>query len=154
MHLTVHWQHFYLDARQCLVHHSFAGGKRPSPPRTRDQYTSDPSTKIDALLRILKHHKANPGAGPLTNASSVGGGQDSNHLIRSEDVPAHMQTPCTNAEGVVESRPSIPEGVDLKTHPDKAVVYMAFPSHYQWVKAVRFWRVPSHASSLLYRTGA
>ncbi|THG92497.1 hypothetical protein EW026_g8419 [Hermanssonia centrifuga] len=100
---------FYLGFRRGVTHWSFADPSASiPPPKTLAEWTSTKSTKLDAVVQIIKHHLANDDAAML---HEVG---DHNVL-----TPQADHVPRT----------------DIIT-PDKIVVYSAFTSHNAFIRQV------------------
>lgn len=74
-------------------------------------YAKNPSSKLDAFMKIVKHHLAERGRGPLTNAGTL---DDPNCLRYAEEV----------------TRPEGTEAVPDPTMPcDKIVAFVMFPEN-------------------------
>lgn len=125
---------FYLSSRKVTFHFSCGTRRYPAIPADLQEYLDAPSTKLDAVIKILLHHQANPGASPLTNASHETGQTQINQLVVSDIIPEHCRVPETPAEASARPRP--PPGVGPTTHPDKVVLYIAFPSHFEFLQKV------------------
>lgn len=118
----------------CLTHRDLATDNVWSPD---DLYVDNPSTKIDAALAILKHHKLAPGLPPLW----VKPGSD-NVL---EPNPKYLPGP----NGEPPALSIIPQGPELGR--DKTVIFSQFPHNNYVLERVGSFAltVRAHLSSLI-----
>ena len=94
-----------------------------SPPTTREEYSSRRSSKIDAIIDIIMYHQAERGSPPLafTQQSTP---DDSGRL----NLPSPTQWDELSPNGITDA--------DAPITPDKIVLYIAFPEHNPFLKAV------------------
>lgn len=129
--LNLKLQFFHLDARKAVFHIFFCDSKLFShPPATVEDYMTSRSSKIDAIVDIVKYHKQAPGRLPL----------------------AVKQQPATDDPGRLNTFESTVWD-NLSSHslthsdsPDKIVLFVVFPEHSPFLKAVSqslFSRIPS-----------
>jgi hypothetical protein len=82
------------------------------------QYLENPSTKINVLIILLKHHMQQPGAIPLL-AYDVPNSQGES-ISELRETPELVPATAPPANGT----------------PDKIVVYLAFPEHLDYILPV------------------
>ena len=118
--------------REALLHYILAHTSEDDWPASTS-YAQNPSTKIDALLAIVRHHLRAPGLPPLhvgdqqTNALAP----DPDYLPGLDGSPPVKSTITQNVAG----------------GPDRIVVYLAFPKNNWIVRKVR----PRIGSSLAFQ---
>ena len=108
---------FYLGLREALLHPFLAHHDESDWPEGQ-KYTNCPSTKIDALITILRHHLETPGAWPLQCKTD-----GTNRLVPADE----------------EAR-SVASSEDKSK--DRIVVYLAFPKNNWMVRKVCVFDAP------------
>lgn len=97
------------------------------PPETLQEYLQVPSAKIDAIIAIIQHHQLGPDRAPL-------------NAVAREPLasPPNTFTPTTWQE-VVDAPTSGSSLTEMTPSmiPDKIVLFIAFPEHNEYIKAVR-----------------
>lgn len=113
-------QAFYLGIRETLLHEILAAMSEDDWPADL-AYSDQPSTKINALLALIRHHLLAPGLPPLAVVDSANNtlGPDPDYLPQADGSPP--------AKTVVQ---------EASLGPDRIVVYLAFPKNNWIVKKV------------------
>jgi len=101
-------KNFYLRVRRALTHPSLNNDESTKLPESIAEWDAMKSKKLDALAKLVKHHLSQDSAPPMTVVD--------NELVSDTNI----------------SSPPTPSG-----HPDKIVVYCAFPSNNELIKTVR-----------------
>ena len=108
--------------REALLHYILAHTSEDDWPASTS-YAQNPSTKIDALLAIIRHHLRAPGLPPLHVSD-----QQANTLAID---PEYLPGP----DGCAPGKSLIPQ--TTAGGPDRIVVYLAFPKNNWIVRKVR-----------------
>ena len=104
-----------MSIRMALFHPLCAPKKSPPPSFS---YKKHPSSKIDAFRKIIRHHLAERGRGPLRNAATEA---DPNHLRYAEEVKQPAGTEAI-------PNPDMPH--------DKIVAFVMFPENIDIVRSM------------------
>ena len=154
-------------------------GETPQPAKTVEEYAAEYSTKMNALMVLIKHHRDNPAGLPLRNRYKTPHGHPLDrdnglyeqpigldHLAKNRPTLTTIDDPVQEdpdtmlaftdnnlAAGELPRPGKMPTSEERRRwldqlqadgaeanrkagRPDKMVVYMQFPSHFEYVERV------------------